>query len=124
MCGIIGICGLSSASRIAEEDFVRARDTMQTRGPDAAGYVTFGDGVGGICHFGHRRLSIRDLSDNGNQPMHSGSGRFTIVYNGEVYNTKALRRALTAEGVGSDRGRTRRLCSKGSRNGEKAWWSD
>ena len=98
MCGIIGICGLSSASRIAEEDFVRARDTMQTRGPDAAGYVTFGDGVGGICHFGHRRLSIRDLSDNGNQPMHSGSGRFTIVYNGEVYNTKALRRALTAEG--------------------------
>jgi asparagine synthase (glutamine-hydrolysing) len=61
------------------------------RGPDGAG--AWADPAGGVA-LGHRRLSIVDLSTNGDQPMVSASGRYTIVFNGEIYNAEDLRADL------------------------------
>ena len=69
--------------------------TLVHRGPDASGIFFDRDsGVG----FGHRRLSILDLSDRGQQPMRSHSGRHCIVYNGEVYNAPEIRVDLERQG--------------------------
>lgn len=72
------------------------RDRMTARGPDGAGLWIASDGRVG---FGHRRLSIIDLSDAGAQPMATPDGRYTIAYNGEIYNYRKLRAELTKEGV-------------------------
>ena len=55
----------------------------------------FGESVA----LGHRRLAVVDLTDGGAQPMSTPDGRFTIVYNGEIYNDHEIRRDLTAVGV-------------------------
>jgi asparagine synthase (glutamine-hydrolysing) len=69
--------------------------TLVHRGPDASGIFFDRDtGVG----FGHRRLSILDLSDRGRQPMWSHSGRHCITYNGEVYNAPEIRARLERRG--------------------------
>jgi asparagine synthase (glutamine-hydrolysing) len=68
-------------------------DTIRHRGPDDSGYWTEA-GIG----FGHRRLSIIDLSGGGHQPMHSADDRFVISFNGEIYNFPALRRELESLG--------------------------
>ena len=65
------------------------------RGPDDEGYWI--DAEAGVA-FGHRRLSIVDLSPHGHQPMHSADGRWVISYNGEIYNHAALRRELEEAG--------------------------
>jgi len=67
---------------------------MHARGPDACGEWT-GDGV----VLGHRRLSIVDLDARSNQPMVTADARFIIVYNGEIYNYRELRRELEGDGV-------------------------
>jgi asparagine synthase (glutamine-hydrolysing) len=67
------------------------------RGPDASG--VFFDRVAGVG-FGHRRLSILDLSERGQQPMWSHSGRYCITYNGEVYNAPEIRADLDRRGLG------------------------
>lgn len=69
--------------------------TLVHRGPDDAG--TWWDGEGGPA-FGFRRLAILDLSPAGHQPMASRSGRFTVVFNGEIYNHRELRAELAGEG--------------------------
>ncbi len=70
-------------------------DRMQVRGPDAVGY--WSDTEVGLS-LGHRRLSILDLDPRANQPMHSDDGRYVIVYNGEIYNFRELRKMLETAG--------------------------
>ncbi|MFL6706777.1 MAG: asparagine synthase (glutamine-hydrolyzing) [Massilia sp.] len=87
MCGISGIINKDGSPVPADE--IRAiTDLVAHRGPDGDGYY-FGPGFA----FGHRRLAIIDVSDAGHQPM-SYLGRYTISYNGEVYNFVELREQL------------------------------
>lgn len=93
MCGIAGL--LSNKTQVTP-DLVRSMtDRIVPRGPDSAGEFVTDDGHVGL---GFRRLAIIDLSAAGNQPMVSAQGRYTIVYNGEIYNFEELRAALEAEG--------------------------
>ena len=85
MCGIIGNFGK------IDEATKRSLGFLRHRGPDASGEWTSPDG---LCWLGHRRLSILELSDAGAQPMVSASGRFVIVFNGEIYNHLELRKQL------------------------------
>jgi asparagine synthase (glutamine-hydrolysing) len=68
---------------------------LRHRGPDADGF--WSDRDAGVA-FGHRRLSVIDLSDAGRQPMLSSDGRFVVTFNGEIYNYKLLRQELEREG--------------------------
>ena len=70
-------------------------DPLAHRGPDDSG--TWVDPNAGVA-FGHRRLSIVDLSPSGHQPMPSSSGRWVLTYNGEIYNHRELRARLEDEG--------------------------
>src|SRR6267143_11669 len=96
MCGITGFL-TSSAENEFEMKVVVARMANQLvhRGPDDSGVWV--DRQAGVA-FGHRRLSILDLSPEGHQPMHSDSGRYVITFNGEVYNFRDLRRELETMG--------------------------
>ncbi len=85
MCGINGIFGLKDRFRVTDM-LVHMNNAVMHRGPDASG-IFAEENIG----LGHRRLSIIDLSDDGRQPMTSASGRYTIVYNGEIYNYKTLK---------------------------------
>ncbi|MBI2311630.1 MAG: asparagine synthase (glutamine-hydrolyzing) [Betaproteobacteria bacterium] len=89
MCGIYGIA--STDAPVDREALNARRDLMRHRGPDDAGWWVSGDGRVGLAH---RRLSVVDLSSAGHQPMASPDRRHVIVYNGEVYNFKALRAEL------------------------------
>jgi len=93
MCGIAGFIDFSQTLRA--ERLGRIIETMTAhlshRGPDSDGHWVDQDlGVA----LGHRRLSILDLSDNGSQPMRSCCERYSIVYNGEIYNHLELRKEL------------------------------
>lgn len=89
MCGITGII---SKKRIAKNIIERMTDTIVHRGPDGFGYF-----YGENFVFGHRRLSIVDLSDAGHQPMEY-KGRYIITFNGEIYNHLELRNELERNG--------------------------
>ena len=96
MCGIAGIYAYRSTARAADRDeLVRMRDYMASRGPDGSGEWYSDDGRVG---FGHRRLSIIDLSSRGAQPMQTADGRLVVTFNGEIYNYRALRSGLEAKG--------------------------
>ncbi len=71
-------------------------DALVHRGPDDNGYWTNENGL----HLAHRRLAIQDISALGHQPMHSSCGRYTVVFNGEIYNFLSLRQLLELEGYG------------------------
>src|SRR6266446_9995417 len=96
MCGLTGYWkdGGAPAAEF-EEQVARMADTLVHRGPDDSG--TWVDAESGIA-LGFRRLAILDLTPAGHQPMHSASGRFVIVFNGEIYNFAGLRKELHALG--------------------------
>ena len=96
MCGLNAIFAHGAGAPDVEPDeLIAVRDAMTPRGPDAEGSWISADGRVGL---GHRRLSIIDLSEAANQPMALAGGRVRITYNGEIYNFRALRRRLQAEG--------------------------
>lgn len=80
MCGKIG--QLSSAEPINQANFDRMRDRLAHRGPDGAGTKMFRSNH---VAFGHRRLSIIDLSSRAAQPMANEDGTVWLVFNGEIY---------------------------------------
>lgn len=84
MCGITGFIG---AGKLSREDsrivLQRMTDAIRHRDPDADGLWQSNDGQ---VNLGHRRLSIIDLSAAGAQPMGTTDGRFTLIFNGEIYN--------------------------------------
>jgi len=93
MCGITGYL---SSTDLVREDIARAMAArISHRGPDGEG--VWSDMAAGVV-LGHRRLSIIDLSDAGHQPMVSPDGRLVLVYNGEIYNHRALRAEVEASG--------------------------
>ena len=92
MCGLVGILHLQQQDSSRLEHSVRAMaDTLVHRGPDDHGAWVNPERT---LALGFRRLAILDLSPTGHQPMTSPSGRFTIVFNGEVYNHERLRKDL------------------------------
>ena len=92
MCGIAGKLFHDRERTMATADIKRMCDTIVHRGPDDEG--VFASGPVGL---GMRRLSIIDLA-GGHQPMRTDDGRLTIVFNGEIYNYKEVRRALAQKG--------------------------
>jgi asparagine synthase (glutamine-hydrolysing) len=105
MCGLTGFLQPGGGARTALRPAVEAMAAqLLHRGPDDAG--TWVDESAGIA-FGFRRLSIVDLSPEGHQPMHSSSGRFVLMFNGEIYNFEELRQTLERDhGVRDWRGRS------------------
>src|SRR5271166_6731423 len=85
MCGIAGYLDFNNSRSQPDMQALvgEMADSLAHRGPDDRG--TWVDPDAGIA-LGHRRLSIIDLSPAGHQPMLSGSDRFVIVFNGEIYN--------------------------------------
>jgi len=90
MCGIVGFCDKQEYSK---EEIIKKMSALIThRGPDSDGFYS-----DGYTTLGFRRLSIIDLK-GGDQPIHSQSGRFVIVFNGEIYNYRELKHELCEQG--------------------------
>lgn len=104
MCGIAGLIDFScsTSAEQLERQACRMGDAQNSRGPDGAGQWSEPEsGIG----LDHRRLAIIDLTEEGVQPMHSSSGRYVTVYNGEIYNYRELRAELEqTEGFSGWRG--------------------
>ena len=94
MCGITGVYAFNELGKFHLINLSSATEALSHRGPDF-GRTDIIDRVG----LGHRRLSIIDTSADGHQPMRDPSGRYTIVFNGEIYNYAALRQRLQQRGV-------------------------
>lgn len=91
MCGLAGF--FDKVGAVSDGQLKRATDALVHRGPDSGASRVLGEGTWQVG-LGHRRLSIIDLSSNGAQPMTSGDGNTTIVFNGELYNYPELRKDL------------------------------
>ena len=93
MCGITGFLGGDCTNTtLNESTLLDMADQLLTRGPDSSGIWLDASAKIGLAH---RRLAIVDLSAAGHQPMSSGSDRYVITYNGEIYNTSEIRHDLT-----------------------------
>jgi len=92
MCGILGVIGYNNA----EGQFLKVLSTLKHRGPNDMGVTE--ELIGSKVLLGHCRLSIIDLSPLGHQPMYNTTNNYCIVYNGEVYNFRELRRELESKG--------------------------
>lgn len=97
MCGIAGIVG--GGQRDVEASLRRMRSAIAHRGPDDAGCQTWLGPDGGRAALAHSRLAIIEPGAAGHQPMSTDDGRYTITFNGEIYNRPELRRELAGRGV-------------------------
>jgi asparagine synthase (glutamine-hydrolysing) len=94
MCGIVG-CVRFDEGKVSEQLIKSMTDVIAHRGPDGVGcWINSNQNVS----LGHRRLSIIDLSNHAHQPMNV-EGRYTIVFNGEIYNYLELRKSLVSDGT-------------------------
>jgi asparagine synthase (glutamine-hydrolysing) len=94
MCGIVGAFK-PGGEACGQDVLARMRDRMAHRGPDGVGQWC---SARRDCSFGHRRLSIIDLSTAANQPMVNADGSVALIFNGEIYNHAEVRRELEALG--------------------------
>src|SRR5271166_771156 len=92
MCGIAG--AVSWSGRVDGAAISSMTTRLAHRGPDASGIAALGPAM-----FGHRRLSIIDTSPAADQPMFDDARRLMLVFNGEIYNFRELRRELETTGV-------------------------
>ena len=95
MCGIAGILEPQCSREQLEGRLLVVQRRLAHRGPDSQGLYAAPDAGVGLVH---TRLSILDLSAAGSQPMWDDTGRYLIVFNGEIYNFAELRQELEAEG--------------------------
>ena len=94
MCGFVGIVHFNSNKLNQYDSQIKAmNETIIHRGPNSEGYFS-----NESVHFGFRRLSILDIN-GGSQPMSFEEGKYTIIFNGEIYNEDSHREQLEAEGV-------------------------
>ncbi|MBA9076970.1 asparagine synthase (glutamine-hydrolyzing) [Rufibacter quisquiliarum] len=93
MCGISGIYAFTPEGREVIQKLPASTDALQLRGPDSGGHFTHG-AVG----LGHRRLSIIDVSNVACQPMVDEQERYTIIFNGEIFNYQELKKQLVDKG--------------------------
>ena len=89
MCGLVGQVNWAGIDPGSAVNMQQALAAIESRGPDGRG-VWEDD----KCRLGHLRLAIIDLSTNASQPMASESGRYYIVFNGEIYNCSVIREAI------------------------------
>tara|TARA_Y100000782_G_C10170956_1_gene259737 strand:- start:17 stop:1819 length:1803 start_codon:yes stop_codon:yes gene_type:complete len=89
MCGIVGIVDVDGNEGLRKEQVFSMSGAIAHRGPDDDGFIQ-----NGKCTLAHRRLSIIDLEERSKQPMSDVSQRYTIVFNGEIYNFKSLKKEL------------------------------
>ncbi len=95
MCGITGFCDFSR--KLTRDHLQAANEALHHRGPDSGDIALFDASTANIG-FGHRRLSIMDVSSNGSQPMYSDDRSVVIILNGEIYNFKEIREDLLQKG--------------------------
>lgn len=104
MCGILGLYSISSGNLddYFESKLSLALNALKRRGPDDTGNekisLPFLNNHQQFLALGHTRLSIIDLTSSGHQPMNSFDGRYSIVFNGEIYNYRELRAELKSAG--------------------------
>lgn len=96
MCGIAGIVTTEPGRFEMPPALGAMRDALRHRGPDDSGLWQSPSGAAG---FAHTRLAVLDLTPAGRQPMSTPDGRFTIAFNGEIYNFRELRDELEEQGI-------------------------
>jgi asparagine synthase (glutamine-hydrolysing) len=94
MCGLAGIIAFNGQGKTWLQYLPQAVRCLQFRGPDAEG-IWYDEQIG----LGHRRLSVIDVSESANQPMTDNSGRYVLIFNGEIFNYRLLKSELESKGI-------------------------
>lgn len=94
MCGITGILAFDEIGQLELKNLEKATQALAHRGPDHQGL--FKNRLVGL---GHRRLSVIDTSANAHQPFETQDGRYIIIFNGEIFNYKVLKKELVSKGL-------------------------
>ena len=94
MCGIVGFISFNEPIIHSDNHLKTALERLSKRGPNAKGIYN-----DKYCELGHTRLSIIDTTSKANQPISDSSNRYTIVFNGEIYNYKELRIELEKKNI-------------------------